>query len=102
MLFVLMSATPTRSSESLPGLHTCIPTQTQMTLRATTISSLTGASATRQSSTVDEYGVLFRNLFSMASLEASGIRGIVISSVVPRSIPFSARSASVLQFEAAG
>lgn len=38
---------------------------------------------TRQSSTVDEYGVLFRNLFSMASLEASGIQGIVISSVVP-------------------
>jgi type III pantothenate kinase len=38
---------------------------------------------TRQSSTVDEYGVLFRNLFSMASLEASGIAGIVISSVVP-------------------
>src|SRR5271168_4037846 len=39
--------------------------------------------ATRQGSTVDEYGVLFRNLFSMASLEASEIRGIVISSVVP-------------------
>src|ERR1700732_4526032 len=39
--------------------------------------------ATRQGSTVDEYGVLFRNLFSMASLEASGIQGIVISSVVP-------------------
>jgi type III pantothenate kinase len=39
--------------------------------------------ATRQGSTVDEYGVLFRNLFSMATLEASGIQGIVISSVVP-------------------
>jgi type III pantothenate kinase len=39
--------------------------------------------ATRQGSTVDEYGVLFRNLFSMASLEASKISGIVISSVVP-------------------
>ena len=38
---------------------------------------------TRQASTVDEYGVLFRNLFSMASLEASEIHGIVISSVVP-------------------
>jgi type III pantothenate kinase len=38
---------------------------------------------TRQSSTVDEYGVLFRNLFSMANLEASGIHGIVVSSVVP-------------------
>jgi type III pantothenate kinase len=39
--------------------------------------------ATRQGSTVDEYGVLFRNLFAMASLEVSGIHGIVISSVVP-------------------
>jgi type III pantothenate kinase len=39
--------------------------------------------ATRQGSTVDEYGVLFRNLFSMANLEASEIKGIVISSVVP-------------------
>jgi type III pantothenate kinase len=39
--------------------------------------------ATRQGSTVDEYGVLFRNLFSMASLKASEINGIVISSVVP-------------------
>ena len=38
---------------------------------------------TRQSSTVDEYGVLFRNLFSMANLEAREIQGIVISSVVP-------------------
>jgi len=39
--------------------------------------------ATRQGSTVDEYGVLFRNLFSMASLEPAEITGIVISSVVP-------------------
>jgi type III pantothenate kinase len=39
--------------------------------------------ATKQASTVDEYGVLFRNLFAMAGLEASGIHGIVISSVVP-------------------
>ena len=39
--------------------------------------------ATRQGSTVDEYGVLFRNLFSMANLQASKITGIVISSVVP-------------------
>src|SRR5438105_11361490 len=38
---------------------------------------------TTQSQTVDEYGVLFRNLFAMANLEAKGIRGIVISSVVP-------------------
>ena len=33
--------------------------------------------------TVDEYGVLFRSLFSMDNLEASGIHGIVVSSVVP-------------------
>jgi len=33
--------------------------------------------------TVDEYGVLFRNLFSMAGLEAKAIHGIIISSVVP-------------------
>ena len=39
--------------------------------------------ATSRTSTVDEYGVLFRNLFSMAGLEAQGIHGIVISSVVP-------------------
>lgn len=39
--------------------------------------------ATRQGSTVDEYGVLFRNLFSMAGLESAAIKGIVISSVVP-------------------
>src|SRR3981081_2643665 len=39
--------------------------------------------ATVQTSTVDEYGVLFRNLFAMAGLEVSGMNGIVISSVVP-------------------
>jgi type III pantothenate kinase len=39
--------------------------------------------ATSRTSTVDEYGVLFRNLFSMAGLEANGIQGIVVSSVVP-------------------
>ena len=39
--------------------------------------------ATSRRSTVDEYGVLFRNLFSMAGLESNGIHGIVISSVVP-------------------
>jgi type III pantothenate kinase len=32
---------------------------------------------------VDEYGVIFRNLFSMENLEVSGVNGIVISSVVP-------------------
>ena len=41
------------------------------------------AVATSRTSTVDEYGVLFRNLFSMAGLESKGIHGIVISSVVP-------------------
>ena len=39
--------------------------------------------ATIKTQTVDEYGVLFRNLFAMANLEANGIRGIMISSVVP-------------------
>lgn len=38
---------------------------------------------TAQTQTVDEYGVLFRNLFAMDGLEVSGIHGIVISSVVP-------------------
>ena len=33
--------------------------------------------------TVDEYGVIFRNLCSMENLEVSGVHGIVISSVVP-------------------
>jgi type III pantothenate kinase len=39
--------------------------------------------ATSRTSTVDEYGVLFRNLFSMGGIEVKGIQGIVISSVVP-------------------
>jgi type III pantothenate kinase len=39
--------------------------------------------ATVATQTVDEYGVLFRNLFAMDDLEAKGIHGIVISSVVP-------------------
>jgi type III pantothenate kinase len=39
--------------------------------------------ATIQTQTVDEYGVLFRNLFAMGAIEVSQIRGIVISSVVP-------------------
>lgn len=33
--------------------------------------------------TVDEYGVLFRNLFAMDNIDFRGIQGIVISSVVP-------------------
>jgi type III pantothenate kinase len=39
--------------------------------------------ATVQTQTVDEYGVLFRNLFAMDKIEVRGIHGIVISSVVP-------------------
>jgi len=38
---------------------------------------------TRSAQTIDEYGVLFRNLFSMEGLEPKDIGGIVISSVVP-------------------
>lgn len=38
---------------------------------------------TRAAQTVDEYGVLFRNLFSMQDLNAKDIRGIIVSSVVP-------------------
>src|SRR5690348_3582518 len=39
--------------------------------------------ATVKTQTVDEYGVLFRNLFAMAGLEVEQVRGIVVSSVVP-------------------
>lgn len=39
--------------------------------------------ATVLTQTVDEYGVLFRNLFAMDDLEFKGVHGIVISSVVP-------------------
>src|SRR5882762_5683957 len=39
--------------------------------------------ATIKTQTVDEYGVLFRNLFAMDNIEAKQVRGIVISSVVP-------------------
>jgi len=38
---------------------------------------------TVKSQTVDEYGVLFRNLFAMNGLEVSSVQGTVISSVVP-------------------
>jgi type III pantothenate kinase len=38
---------------------------------------------TRSAQTVDEYGVLFRNLFSMEHMEPKEIHGIIISSVVP-------------------
>jgi type III pantothenate kinase len=39
--------------------------------------------ATIATETVDEYGVLFRNLFAMDKIEVKLIHGIVISSVVP-------------------
>ena len=39
--------------------------------------------ATIKTQTVDEYGVLFRNLFSMGDIKVTEVRGIVISSVVP-------------------
>lgn len=39
--------------------------------------------ATIQTQTVDEYGVLFRNLFAMAGITAEAITGIIVSSVVP-------------------
>ena len=39
--------------------------------------------ATVMTHTVDEYGVLFRNLFAIGKIEAADVRGIIISSVVP-------------------
>jgi type III pantothenate kinase len=39
--------------------------------------------ATVMTHTVDEYGVLFRNLFDIGNVEATAVRGIIISSVVP-------------------
>ena len=38
---------------------------------------------TRAAQTMDEYGVLFRNLFSMQQLDPKDIGGIIVSSVVP-------------------
>ncbi|HWZ43119.1 MAG TPA: type III pantothenate kinase [Candidatus Saccharimonadales bacterium] len=39
--------------------------------------------ATIKTHTVDEYGVLFRNLFAIGGIDARDVHGIVISSVVP-------------------
>jgi type III pantothenate kinase len=39
--------------------------------------------ATIKTQTVDEYGVLFRNLFALDELEVKQVEGIVVSSVVP-------------------
>lgn len=38
---------------------------------------------TIRTQTVDEYGVLFRNLFAMGNMDFKAIQGIIISSVVP-------------------
>jgi type III pantothenate kinase len=38
---------------------------------------------TVKTQTVDEYGVLFRNLFAMGGIDVGGVHGIIISSVVP-------------------
>ena len=39
--------------------------------------------ATVRTRTVDEYGVLFRNLFAIGKVEVEEMRGVIISSVVP-------------------
>ncbi|HUI85093.1 MAG TPA: type III pantothenate kinase [Candidatus Binatia bacterium] len=39
--------------------------------------------STTKTQTVDEYGVLFRNLFAMNDIEFTAVQGTVISSVVP-------------------
>ena len=39
--------------------------------------------ATIRTQTVDEYGVLFRNLFAMEDIQPQEVHGIIISSVVP-------------------
>ncbi len=38
---------------------------------------------TARQQTVDEYGVLARNLFTLAGLDRDGINGVIVSSVVP-------------------
>lgn len=38
---------------------------------------------THKTQTTDEYGVLFRNLFTMRGISAAAVSGVVISSVVP-------------------
>ncbi|KIL34969.1 transcriptional regulator [Cohnella kolymensis] len=39
--------------------------------------------STNRSSTVDEYGVLIRNLFQLAGVRAEQVEGVILSSVVP-------------------
>ncbi len=38
---------------------------------------------TQRAQTVDEYGVLFRNLFSLREIDAASVSAIIVSSVVP-------------------
>jgi type III pantothenate kinase len=38
---------------------------------------------TNKTQTVDEYGVLFRNLFAMSGIDVGAVQGTVVSSVVP-------------------
>src|ERR1700752_1109416 len=42
-----------------------------------------GRLTTARLQTVDEYGVLTRNLFTLAGLDGAAIKGVIISSVVP-------------------
>src|SRR5215467_8535568 len=65
-----------RTAKVLPGDGTVGPQQYELLVANWRVT-------TNATQTVDEYGVLFRNLFSMAYLEVKGIHGIVISSVVP-------------------
>ena len=78
-----MSATRTRFWASSPGSRKSIPTTRPPIPRKYERRVAHWRVATVLNHTVDEYGVLFRSLFAMDSLEASGIHGIVISSVVP-------------------
>jgi type III pantothenate kinase len=38
---------------------------------------------TIQEQTADEWGILLRNLFTLAGLDLTGVHGVIISSVVP-------------------
>ena len=74
-----MSATPTRCWVSSPKLRVDGGAESQH------YESLVAnwRVATIATQTVDEYGVLFRNLFAMDKIEVKGVHGIMISSVVP-------------------
>ena len=71
-----MSATPTRCSASSKPSR-------RATIRTTAALIAHWRVTTTKTQTVDEYGVLFRNLFAMNGLEVESVQGIVISSVVP-------------------